>query len=133
MAKNRNGEGSLYKMNSISGPRWQATTTVGKDNKGKLIRIAGTGKTQAEAIARRQKNLVRYLQKQNSMPSAYEGHRVSEINLTVARMLHKWLAQLNREKSSTTTCFVATSTEWSSAWLRHHSATFHSSRSHLPR
>ncbi len=97
MAKNRNGEGSLYKMTTISGVRWQATTTVGKDNKGKLIRITGTGKTQAEAIARRQKNLVRYLQKQNSMPSAYEGHRVSEINLTVARMLHKWLGQLNRE------------------------------------
>lgn len=97
MARNRNGEGSLYKMTTISGVRWQATTTVGKDSKGKLIRISGTGTTQAEALARRQKNLVKYFQTQNTMPAAYEGHRLSEANLTVARLLHKWLKQLNRE------------------------------------
>ena len=97
MAKKRNGEGSLYKVETISGVRWQASITAGKDKKGNLIRISGTGKTQAEAIARRQKNLAKYLQRQNAMPAAYEAHRLSEVNLTVSRMLHKWLAQLNRE------------------------------------
>jgi integrase len=97
MAKKRNGEGSLYKVETISGIRWQASITAGKDKKGNLIRISGTGKTQAEAIARRQKNLVKYLERQNALPAAYEAHRLSEVNLTVSRMLHKWLAQLDRE------------------------------------
>lgn len=99
MAKAANGTGSLYKVQTISGPRWQFSETVGRDSKGKLIRVTGTGKTQAEAKKRQQASLTRYLRKSNEASPLeaqgkrgnFTGLRHSELNLSVAKMCYSWL------------------------------------------
>jgi integrase len=99
MAKAANGSGSLYKVDTISGPRWQYSETVGKDANGKLIRVTGTGKTQADARRRQKDNQKRYWLKVNEidLPASAKGKglRHSDINLSVAKMCYEWLDSID--------------------------------------
>ena len=97
MAKAANGSGSLYKVETISGPRWQYSETFGRDNDNKLIRITGTGRTQKEARDRQKANEERYRQKmaELSLPEALKGKgkkfpRHGDMNFSVARMCYEW-------------------------------------------
>lgn len=110
MAKAANGAGSLYKVQTISGPRWQYSETEGRDSEGKLIRITGTGRTQFEARQRQKDNAQRYRQKINdlNLPDALNGKkgkylRHSEMNLTVARVCYEWLDSIDESSISPTT------------------------------
>ena len=72
--KQANGMGSIYKVQTAAGERWQASKTAGRDAKGKVIRITGTAKLRPDALARMQANYDRWLLSQNEVPSN-QAHR----------------------------------------------------------
>lgn len=100
MAKALNGQGSLYQVKDPKNPGkmlWQASKTVSYTAPNKVIRVSGTGKTRSEALARRDKNLLRHYNKRGDLHMGEEGLRDKDLNLTVARLLYQWLEYIKSE------------------------------------
>lgn len=87
--KNTNGTGSLYKVITLSGERWQSSHTIGLDGNRKPIRIIGSGKTPAEARRHRGVNIQKYYQRQGTINQSADAPalRPTEQKLTVAAWL----------------------------------------------
>lgn len=105
MGKALNGQGSLYQVKDPKNPGkmlWQASKTVSYTAPNRVIRVTGTGKTRTEALARRDKNILRHYNKRNELPPTDEALRDKDLNLTVARFLYKWLSQQSTSLSTAT-------------------------------
>lgn len=100
--KNPNGTGSIYQVQTISGPRWQSSRTVGLDANKKPIRITGSGKTATEARNRMAVNIQKYYQRQAGInqPPNSAALRPNEQKLTVASWLYIWLEDLPTDRVS---------------------------------
>lgn len=96
MTKRANGLGSLYKVTTVSGVRWQASETIGKTADGKLIRITGTGRTQAEAEKRQKLNERKYWATiDNKHHASKASLRKKDLHYSVRHMLEDWFESLD--------------------------------------
>lgn len=105
MGKALNGQGSLYEVKDPKNPGktlWQASKTVSYTAPRKVIRITGTGKTRTEALARLDKNMLRYYAKREDYGQVAEGVRDKVLNLTLSRLCYKWLAYIKGDVGEAT-------------------------------
>lgn len=99
-----NGEGSVFSINTPSGKRWKAETTIGYDEQGKRIVASGTGATKTLAIERREANRLKILVLQGKAPaSTLKGKTVKVRKQTVGEYLELWMKGMNPAKVGAST------------------------------
>jgi integrase len=87
------GDGSIFLVQTPSGPRWRATRTVSQDDQGRAVQVTGTGIDQQTAVARREQSYKRWLVKTGELPaSILKAPRLAAKEaVTTAVHLDRWM------------------------------------------
>lgn len=85
-----NGEGSVFIVRTKHGVRYRATKTLYRTDSGSYPKVSGQGSTPAQAIERREANLLKWQVKLGVLPVEALGRTPSELRITTAQWLWQW-------------------------------------------
>ncbi len=99
-APRKRGEGSVFPITVNGEQRFRATHTLYMDENGRAVQVSGTGKSEEEAIRRRDANYKKRLVTMGQLPASAIATRPKELKKTVADILREWLEWKSRQTSS---------------------------------